>query len=171
MGNNQYVRIQFPSPAGRWHQTLEAQSLLGNQSLHGFSVLFFCLFFSLADLKCSSKADSQTGCAHVHILLCGLVIANTAGGFYLDSAFCLVQHRSYRFLACAGCREACGGLYEVCACLNADLCSPSNLFLGQLTGCLLYTSLITFTIFKDDGHLLTQRPQPTQEYIPSLLAG
>ena len=32
-------------------------------------------------------------------------------------------------------------------------------------------ALITFTIFKDDGHFSTQRPQPTQEYIPLLLAG
>ena len=32
-------------------------------------------------------------------------------------------------------------------------------------------ALMTFTIFKDEGHFSTQRPQPTQEYMPSLFAG
>ena len=32
-------------------------------------------------------------------------------------------------------------------------------------------ALITFTIFSDDGHFSTQRPHPTQEYMPLLLAG
>ena len=31
--------------------------------------------------------------------------------------------------------------------------------------------LMTFTIFSDCGHFSTQRPHPTQEYIPSLLSG
>ena len=32
-------------------------------------------------------------------------------------------------------------------------------------------ALITFTIFRAAGHFSTQRPQPTQEYMPSLFAG
>ena len=32
-------------------------------------------------------------------------------------------------------------------------------------------ALITFTIFRADGHFSTQRPQPTQEYMPLLFAG
>ena len=32
-------------------------------------------------------------------------------------------------------------------------------------------ALMTFTIFKDEGHFSTQRPQPTQEYMPLLFAG
>ena len=31
--------------------------------------------------------------------------------------------------------------------------------------------LITFTIFKADGHFSTQRPQPTQENMPLLFTG
>ena len=46
----------------------------------------------------------------------------------------------------------------------AHCCSPPAAFSSE-------NFLITFTIFRDAGHFSTQRPQPTQEYIPSLFAG
>ncbi len=67
----------------------------------------------------------------------------------------------------------------------ADICDHTNLrdqaypvyifmtstFAHYFSPPMLFKSLITFTIFQDDGHFSTQRPHPTQEYIPLLLAG
>ena len=67
-------------------------------------------------------------------------------------------------------------------CFLRDLCDHTNLR-NQCIQCIIFMTgtfahycsppmlLITLTIFKEDGHFSTQRPHPTQEYMPSLFAG
>ena len=70
-------------------------------------------------------------------------------------------------------------------CLLTDICDDTNFrdqgiqrvifmtgtFAHYLSPPCFSNALITFTIFKDAGHFSTQRPHPTQEYIPLLFAG
>ena len=70
-------------------------------------------------------------------------------------------------------------------CLLMNVCDHANLrdqsiqSIIFMTGTLAHyfsppcfsKALITFTMFRDDGHFSTQRPHPTQEYMPLLLAG
>ena len=60
-----------------------------------------------------------------------------------------------------------------------DLAGPKPETAELLTGTFAHAfsppsfsnALITFTIFSAEGHFSTQRPQPTQEYMPLLFAG